>query len=103
MDNAEFVRLEQLVGTLIDNYSSLKDDFRVLEEKLRESEDEREFLKMELAELQDQRSEVGRRVSGLLERIEQWESDQDIGENMEGEQKEEEDEELSGSSPSVNS
>ncbi|CAK8724567.1 Cell division protein ZapB [Candidatus Electrothrix aarhusensis] len=103
MDNEEFVRLEQLVGTLIDNYSSLKDDFRVLEEKLRESEDEREFLKMELAELQDQRSEVGRRVSGLLERIEQWESDQDIGENMEGEQKEEEDEELSGSSPSVNS
>ncbi|MCI5164170.1 MAG: cell division protein ZapB, partial [Candidatus Electrothrix sp. AX5] len=62
MDNEEFVRLEQLVGTLIDNYSSLKDDFRVLEEKLRESEDEREFLKMELAELQDQRSEVGRRV-----------------------------------------
>ncbi len=103
MDNEEFVRLEQLVGTLIDNYSSLKDDFRVLEEKLHESEDERELLKMELAELQDQRSEVGRRVSGLLGRIEQWESDQGIGEHVEVEQKEEEDDELSGSSPSVNS
>lgn len=97
MDNEEFVRLEQLVDTLIDKYSSLKDTFRVLEEKFRDSEDERELLKMELAELQEQRSEMGRRVSGLLGRIEQWESEQGIGEHMEVEQGEEENDELSGS------
>ncbi|MDU9047811.1 MAG: cell division protein ZapB [Candidatus Electrothrix sp. Rat3] len=103
MDNAEFVRLEQLVDTLIDNYSSLKNTFRGLEERLRESEDECEFLKMELAELQEQRSEVGRRVSGLLGRIEQWESEQGVGEHMEVEQKEGENDELSGSATSLNS
>ena len=32
MDNEEFVRLEQLIETLIDNYSGLKDKYRVLEE-----------------------------------------------------------------------
>ncbi|MCI5166065.1 MAG: cell division protein ZapB [Candidatus Electrothrix sp. GM3_4] len=96
MDNEEFVRLEQLVGTLIDNYSSLKDEFRVLEEKLRDGEDERELLKMELVELQEQRSEVGRRVSGLLGRIEQWESEQ-------GEEKNDENDEFSDSATPVNS
>ena len=81
MDNEEFVRLEQLIDTLIDNYSSLKDKYLVLEQKLRDSEDERELLKMELAELQEQHSEVGRRVSGLLGRIEQWESEQGFGDS----------------------
>ena len=103
MDNEEFVRLEQLIDTLIDNYSSLQDTFRVLEEKFRNSEEERELLKMELGELQEQRSEVGRRVSGLLGRIEQWESDQSIGEHVEAEQREEENDELSSSATPVSS
>ena len=76
MENEDLARLEQLVDTLIDNYSSLKDKFRVLEERFRDSEEERELLKMELVELQEQRTEVGRRVSGLLGRIEAWESEQ---------------------------
>ena len=103
MDNEEFVRLEQLIDTLIDNYSSLQDTFRVLEEKFRNSEEERELLKMELGELQEQRSEVGRRVSGLLGRIEQWESDQSIGEHVEAEQGEEENDELTSSATPVDS
>jgi len=80
MENEEFIRLEQLVDTLIDNYTRLQDDHRILEGKLRDSEEECELLKMELAELQEQRSEVGRRVAGLLGRIEQWESGR-TGEN----------------------
>ncbi|WP_339137362.1 MAG: cell division protein ZapB [Candidatus Electrothrix sp. GW3-4] len=102
MDNEEFVRLEQLVDTLIDNYSSLQKKYCVLEEKLHESEEERELLKMELAELQEQRSEVGRRVSGLLGRIEQWESEQGFGEQAENEQRGEENNELSDSAPPLN-
>ena len=35
MQNEDLARLEQLVDTLIDNYSSLKDKFHVLEERSR--------------------------------------------------------------------
>lgn len=97
MENEEFVRLEQLVDTLIDNYNRLKDDCRVLEGKLRESEEECELLKMELAELQEQRSEVSRRVSGLLGRIEEWESGRSGGEHAESGRRQEENDEFSDS------
>lgn len=90
MENEEFVRLEQLVDTLIDSYSTLQGKYRVLEGNIKESEEERELLKMELTELQEQRSEVAQRVSGLLGRIEQWEADQSMGEQMEVQQGEEE-------------
>ncbi len=75
-NNEELVRLERLVGDLIDKYNSLKNTVCVLEEKLRTSQEECELLKMELAEVHEQRSEVFRRVSGLLDRIEQWEESQ---------------------------
>jgi len=101
MDNEEFVRLEQLVDTLIDNYSTLKEKYRVLEKKLHDIEEDRELLKMELTEVQEQRSEVGRRVSGLLGRIEQWEAEQGFGEQVEAGQGEGENQELSESMPSV--
>lgn len=102
MDNEEFVRLEQLVDTLIDNYSSLKDKYQILEERLRDTEEERELLKLELAELQEQRSEVGRRVSGLLGRIEQWEAEQGFGESMDADPQEEENDEFSDSAAPMN-
>ncbi|MCI5141836.1 MAG: cell division protein ZapB [Candidatus Electrothrix sp. ATG1] len=101
MENEDLARLEKLVDTLIENYSSLKDKFHNLEERLRDSEDERELLKMELTELQEQRSEVGRRVSGLLGRIEQWESEQGGSEHMTLEQVDGEDSELIDSDPTV--
>jgi FtsZ-binding cell division protein ZapB len=86
MENEEFVRLEQLVDTLIDSYDELKGKYRVLKENFKESEEERELLKMELAELQEQRSEVAQRVSGLLGRIEQWETEQSMGKQTEVQQ-----------------
>lgn len=97
MDNEEFIRLEQLVDTLIEKYRDLKGEYRVLEESLQESERERDALQMELVELQDQRSEISHRISGLLGRIEQWESDQDLGEQLEGQQEQEENEHVSES------
>ncbi|XOF33160.1 MAG: cell division protein ZapB [Candidatus Electrothrix sp. YB6] len=78
-NNEELVRLERLVGDLIDKYNSLKNTVCVLEEKLRSSEEECELMKMELAEVHEQRSEVFRRVNGLLDRIEQWDSQQEAG------------------------
>ena len=83
MENEEFVRLEQLIDTLIDHYSKLREKYHALEERLRDTEEERELLKLELAELQEQHSEVGRRVSGLLGRVEQWKAEQGAGEGTE--------------------
>ncbi|MCI5128098.1 MAG: hypothetical protein D3907_06270, partial [Candidatus Electrothrix sp. AUS3] len=40
MDNEEFIRLEQLVDTLIEKYRDLKGKYRILEESLQESERE---------------------------------------------------------------
>ncbi|MCI5131908.1 MAG: cell division protein ZapB [Candidatus Electrothrix sp. EH2] len=90
MDNEELVRLEQLVDTLIDTYSNLKEKYHTLEERLHDTEEERELLKLELAELQEQHSAVGRRVSGLLGRVEQWKAEQSAGEGMDKEPKKQE-------------
>ena len=75
MKNDDIVRLEQLVDTLINKYKQQRERFQILEQKLREREEECEILQLDIAELQKQRSEVGTKVSGLLGRIEQWDSD----------------------------
>ena len=75
-NNAELVRLEQFVDTLLNKYNELKKKFHSLETMLRERDDECATLKNDLVELKNERSEVGSRVSGLLGRIEQWEAEQ---------------------------
>ena len=76
-NNAELVRLEQLVDTLLEKYNELKEKAHFLEETLRERDEECADLKTDLAELKDEHLAVGSRVSDLLGRIEQWESEQD--------------------------
>jgi len=76
-NNTELVRLEQFVDNLLNKYNNLKNSFHALEGTLRERDDECSALKEEIAGLTSQRTEVGSRVSGLLGRIEQWESEQD--------------------------
>ena len=75
-NNAELVRLEQFVDTLLNKYNELKKKFHSLETMLRERDDECAALKNDLVELKNERSEVGSRVSGLLGRIKQWEAEQ---------------------------
>ena len=76
-NNAELVRLEQFVDTLLNKYNDLKDRFHALEATLRERDSECASLKDDIAALKDERSEVGSRVSGLLDRIEQWEAEEE--------------------------
>jgi len=76
-NNAELVRLEQFVDTLLNKYNELKEMFHSLEATLRERDDECAALKNDIADLKNERSEIGTRVSGLLGRIEQWEAEQD--------------------------
>ena len=76
--NEELVRLEQFVDSLLNKYNDLKEKFHALEATLAERDFECAGLKDDIAELRDERSDVGTRVSGLLGRIEQWESEQDV-------------------------
>ena len=83
-NNTELVRLEQFVETLLNKYNELKANFHALEGTLSEREatlNDREnectALKQEISNLRDERSEVGGRVVGLIDRIEQWESEQE--------------------------
>ena len=76
MDNTtELQRLVQFVDKLINKYNKLKADYLALQETLRERDAECADLKDNVANLSSERTEVGSRVAGLLDRIEQWESE----------------------------
>lgn len=74
-NNAELVRLEGFVDKLLTKYNQLKSDYLALQETLRERDAECAELKSEVAGLSSERTEVGSRVAGLLDRIEQWEQE----------------------------
>ena len=74
-NNAELVRLEGFVDKLLTKYNQLKSDYLALQETLRERDAECSDLKSAVAGLSTERTEVGSRVAGLLDRIEQWEQD----------------------------
>ncbi|WP_310599121.1 cell division protein ZapB [Desulfobulbus sp.] len=76
-NNAELVRLEEFVDKLLNKYNQLKADFHSLQATLSERDAECAELKNNIYNLTTERTEVGNRVSGLLGRIEQWESDQE--------------------------
>jgi septal ring factor EnvC (AmiA/AmiB activator) len=78
-NNEELVRLEQFVDNLLTKYRKLQETHRTLEARMAEQETECTRLKETISELRSERSEVGNRVAGLLERIEQWEVEQAEG------------------------
>lgn len=78
-NNEELVRLEQFVDTLLTKHRKLQETYRSLEASLEEKDAECTRLKETIAELRSERSEVGSRVAGLLERIERWEGEQVAG------------------------
>lgn len=75
-NNEELVRLEQFVDNLLTKYRKLQETYRALETNLEERDAECARLKETISELRSERSEVGNRVAGLLERIERWEGEQ---------------------------
>ncbi|MCL2789621.1 MAG: cell division protein ZapB [Desulfobulbus sp.] len=76
-NNAELARLEEFVDKLLHKYNQLKSDFHVLQEKLSERDAECAELKNNVYNLTTERTDVGNRVAGLLDRIERWELDQE--------------------------
>lgn len=83
--NAELLRLEELVDQVLNKYNQLKSDYQALEEMLQERDMECAELKGTIENLSDERAAVSSRVSGLLDRITQWENEQvtDSGKNNE--------------------
>lgn len=73
---AELARLEEFVDKLLNKYNRLKSEVHALQETLRQRESECADLKKQVVALSAERTEVGNKVSGLLDRIEQWENDQ---------------------------
>ncbi|MGI6657003.1 MAG: cell division protein ZapB [Desulfobulbus sp.] len=74
--NAELLRLEECVDKLLAQHVRLREEYRALQETLRQRELECAELKRNVLDLSSERTEVGNRVSGLLDRIEQWENEQ---------------------------
>mmetsp|Transcript_7680 Transcript_7680/g.4123 ORF Transcript_7680/g.4123 Transcript_7680/m.4123 type:complete len:108 (-) Transcript_7680:335-658(-) len=76
-NNAELVRLEQFVDKLLTKYKKLQEMRGVLEANLEARDAECAQLKEQIAELRSERTQVGNKVAGLLDRIEQWEEEYD--------------------------
>lgn len=72
--NVELIRLEEFVDKLLTKYNQLKSDYQMLQETLRQRDAECAELKNNVFNLSSERTEVSNRVSGLLDRIEQWEN-----------------------------
>lgn len=88
-NNAELVRLEQFVDSLLAKYKQLKQSYVTLEATLGQRDLECEKLKETVEELRSERTVVGDRVAGLLDKIEQWEVGLEA--DTEGESAEEDD------------
>lgn len=74
--SSELARLEQFVDKLLSKYNELKENYKRLQQTLRERDQECASLKDQVEELKSERSFVGERVAGLIDRIEQWEAEQ---------------------------
>ena len=75
--NAELARLEQFVDKLLTKYHELKEEYHALQATLQERDNECAELKENIADLTSERTFVGERVAGLIDRIEQWETEQE--------------------------
>ncbi len=73
--NSEFARLEEFVDNLVAKHKKMKEACASLEKMLEDKESESARLKETIAELRSERSVVGERVSGLISRIEKWETE----------------------------
>lgn len=74
MQDSELGRLENFVSKLLDRFNALQADKKRVDTLLLQQEETIATLQDELASLKNERGEIGSRVSGLLDRIEEWEA-----------------------------
>ena len=86
MENkSELVRLEEFIDNLLAKYKQIKNTCATLEQMIEDRDAECARLMETVNELRSERSMVGEKVSGLIDRIEQWESELETNELSEKE------------------
>lgn len=82
MENkSELARLEEFVDSLLAKYKQMKETCATLGTMLEQRDADCAKLMETVAELRSERSVVGERVTGLINRIEQWESELESNES----------------------
>jgi len=70
----ELVKLEGFVSTLLEKYNNLQSNNKSLNERLERRDASIASLENEIVSMKDERGEISSRVSGLIGKIEEWES-----------------------------
>lgn len=70
----ELAKLEGFVSTLLEKFNALRSENEQLTERLQRRDASLLSLEDELASMKDDRGEISSRVSGLIGKIEEWES-----------------------------
>lgn len=70
----ELAKLEGFVSTLLEKFNGLQNNNKKLAERLQRRDASIMSLEDEIASMQDERGEISSRVSGLINKIEEWES-----------------------------
>jgi len=84
IQDSELGRLEDFVSKLLGRFNALQADKKRVDNLLLQREETIATLQDELASLKDERGEIGSRVSGLLDRIEEWEAGVKEGDDENG-------------------
>ena len=87
-DNENLARLEQFVEKLIDSHNKLKDENSEIYEQLQAKQQEISELQETLKNLREDRNLMLNRVTGLIDRIDDWEKNleqEEAGKNSDAE------------------
>ena len=71
----DFIRLEKNVEKLLSNIDRVQKENIALQESLRRMEEENNALREEMSHLKDDKVDVHKRVTGLIDAIEKWEKE----------------------------
>ncbi len=74
IEENELAKLEGFVSTLLEKYNDLQSNNKNLNERLGRRDVSIANLEDEIASMKDERGEISSRVSGLIGKIEEWES-----------------------------
>ena len=72
-NNEDLARLEQFVEKLIDSHNQLKNENQKINEQLQAKQQEISELQEIVKNLQEDRTVMHNRVTGLIDRIDEWE------------------------------
>ncbi|MGW8160850.1 MAG: cell division protein ZapB [Desulfobulbales bacterium] len=78
--NEDLARLEQFVEKLLASHNQLKSENKEMQAQLQAKQQEISELQETLKSLQEDRSVMHDRVSGLIDRIDEWEKNFDLEE-----------------------